>query len=315
MPRLSIVIPVWGKLRDLEDTLLSVLENRPEDSEILVVLDEDYADPYDLKDEIRFLQTPLGTGLAAGVNLAIDASRGEIVHLLMCGARVREGWCEPALARFDDPDVAAVAPVVLDLDDPGRMVAAGATFTPGGRMKFLGRGCAVAKASRYARRVDAPHLAAGFFRRSSLDLVGQLPEEIGDRLAVMDLALTFCDLGFATVLEPQSEVLASAGIDLRTGHLRRSLDLERLFWRWSPQGGWLWALACHSASVAGELLAGVFRLSLPAQLTGRFLGAFNVGAHRSNQQRIRQLLGRIDARAVAKPHYRMDNLRSATTVR
>ena len=37
-PRLSIVIPAPGNEETLEETLVSVLENRPEDSEIVVVL-------------------------------------------------------------------------------------------------------------------------------------------------------------------------------------------------------------------------------------------------------------------------------------
>ena len=51
MSRLSIVIPVLGSLDGLEDTLVSVLENRPADCQIVVVLNQPYDDPYDLKDE------------------------------------------------------------------------------------------------------------------------------------------------------------------------------------------------------------------------------------------------------------------------
>ena len=58
IPRLSIVIPMTTGAGDLEDTLVSVLENRPDESEIVVVLARPYADPWNLRDEVRFVQAP-----------------------------------------------------------------------------------------------------------------------------------------------------------------------------------------------------------------------------------------------------------------
>ena len=40
MPRLAIVIRAVGSIESLEGTLVSVLENRPADCEILVALDK-----------------------------------------------------------------------------------------------------------------------------------------------------------------------------------------------------------------------------------------------------------------------------------
>ena len=85
MPRLSIIIPVLGNLELLEDTLVSVLENRPDSCEIIVVLDEVYEDPYELKDEIRFDRAPPGAGLVAGANLAIGLSRARRSAVLPVG--------------------------------------------------------------------------------------------------------------------------------------------------------------------------------------------------------------------------------------
>ena len=55
MPRLSILIPALGSPEALETTLLSVLENRPHDCQVLVALGIDYANPYQLDDEVEFL--------------------------------------------------------------------------------------------------------------------------------------------------------------------------------------------------------------------------------------------------------------------
>ena len=60
MPRLSIVIPVLGDPQQLDDTLLSVLENRPARCEIVVVHNRPYHDPYHLCEEVRFIQAEAG---------------------------------------------------------------------------------------------------------------------------------------------------------------------------------------------------------------------------------------------------------------
>ena len=59
-PRLSIVIPAPGDESTLEETLVSVLENRPENSEIVVVLGFGYHDPWNVCEEVRFIQALLG---------------------------------------------------------------------------------------------------------------------------------------------------------------------------------------------------------------------------------------------------------------
>ncbi len=75
MPRLSIVIPVVGDPRHLDDTLVSVLQNRPDDCEILVVHNRPYDDPYELSDEVRFVEARRGSRLVDCLNVGIAASR------------------------------------------------------------------------------------------------------------------------------------------------------------------------------------------------------------------------------------------------
>jgi len=301
VPRLSIVIPVWGKLKQLEDTLLSVLENRPDDSEIIVVLDEPYADPYNLKDEIRFVETPGGACLAAAINHGLLVSRAPIAHVLLCGARASEGWCDTALKPFDDPRVAAVAPVLVDQDRPATILAAGVRYGVGGRLRFLGRGRPLANAAAYQRRVQSPHLVAGFYRQSALSSVSLFSPEVGDRLTVLDAALNLQQAGLRTVLEPQCRVLAAAGDDCRVGPFRQSLELERFFWRFFPRAGWAAAVVCHAFVVLGESLAGIPKLTAPAQLAGRLLGMLRIGSHGRHQRRLRRL---ETSAAIGSPHFR-----------
>ena len=64
MPRLSIVVFCFHDSQLLEETLVSVLQNRPDNSEVLVMHDGTYEDPYDLVDEVRFIE-------ASGVQLSL----------------------------------------------------------------------------------------------------------------------------------------------------------------------------------------------------------------------------------------------------
>src|SRR5438552_8233728 len=84
VPRLSCVIPAVGTTLDLETTLVSVLEHRPDDCQIIVVVNQPYADPYGLSDEVRFVAAK-GASLSACATLGIQLSDGEIVHVLATG--------------------------------------------------------------------------------------------------------------------------------------------------------------------------------------------------------------------------------------
>ena len=83
--RLSIVIPLCGTIDLLEGSLVGVLENRPDDCQVIVVLNDAYDDPYDLHDEVTFVEAPLGAGPVACLNLGIAAASAPIVHVLACG--------------------------------------------------------------------------------------------------------------------------------------------------------------------------------------------------------------------------------------
>ena len=71
---LSIVIPTPGDADALEETLLSVLENRPEGCEVVVALGCDYDDPWGIAEEVRFVRAPVGAGLVECVNAGVAAT-------------------------------------------------------------------------------------------------------------------------------------------------------------------------------------------------------------------------------------------------
>ena len=98
--RLSIIVPLMGDLKRFEDTLVSVLENQPERSEVVVVLNEPYDDPYELRGEVKFVEAPPGADLVDCFACGLAASNAPVVHMIASGFEATPGWADAALARF-----------------------------------------------------------------------------------------------------------------------------------------------------------------------------------------------------------------------
>jgi hypothetical protein len=264
---LSIVIPVLGQLKKLEDTLVSVLENRPSRCEIVVVLNEPYDDPYELAGEVNFIQAPLNAGLVDCLNLGVAASGGSIIHTLGCGAEVTPGWTEAALPHFVRAEVAAVAPRVIDRGNQAQTLSTGVGYRPGGAAWRLGFRQSIDTALPHMPDYFGPDLLAGFYRKSAWEAVGGLCPEITGHLAGVDLALALHFADRQCIVEPNCRILADR-CDMPEGErLGGGCNAERLFWRWARRMGWFRAGAGHAALLLNECLECVVR---PATLLGLF---------------------------------------------
>lgn len=278
-PKLSIVIPALGKLDRLENSLLSVLENRPSLCEVLVVVNDQYDDPYCLEGEVRFVAARYGAGAVECANVGIAASRGAIVHLLACGATVRDGWAEPALAHFTDPHVGAVAPLVVAHHATDTVWAAGIAYQPGGKRELCHHGDSAATLEQAACPALGPTLSAAFYRRAALDdLTELLCPGLGEA-ADVDLALRLQHADWQAVFEPACVVVAEPPDPPRSAW-QQALHLERLFWRHfgkdTPSG----ELAAHAAVVLAEFGRNLPHPRALSALAARFVGACQRGRYR-----------------------------------
>jgi hypothetical protein len=273
VPRLSILIPFLGNAKLLESSLVSVLEHRPDDCEIVVVRSRAYDDPYDLQGEVCFVEAS-GADPVASINLGIEAARAPIVHLVACGVEVLPGWSEAALPHFDDPRVAAVAPLVLEADCPQKLVAAGTAYDRGGAIRTLGQGTTAESVGR-PQTVLGPHAAAAFYRKSAVQSAGGLTADLDRLAALVHLGLLFRRAGLRTVLEPRSRLVVGRRVRTCGGAFRQALDCERLFWRWAREMGWLGSVALHGLVVTGEFCGALPYPTALARLAGRLAGFFS----------------------------------------
>jgi GT2 family glycosyltransferase len=319
VPRLSIIIPTLGNWEDLESTLVSVLQNRPAQSEIVVVHKGTYHDPYDLKDEVRFVSTGNGCQLVDLVNAGLVAAHAEIIHLLSCGAVAEEGWTAPAVRQFEDSRVASVAPLVLDADCPSRVFSAGCQWWPGGVEAIHAHG-QLGDAELNHRRWVGPDGVAAFYRRSALCDVGSLDATLTTRFAAIDLALRLRNAGYRAALEANSRVMIAPSLVGREGSLRQAWQRERLFWRHARQHGRLRSLAAHSGQIASEIVRCIPRATI-SEAVGRAIGIFDRRAPRTRpiepitKGSICPLERRIDAAHARPPAQRVGGAGVTSKVR
>ena len=295
MPRLSCIIPVVGDAHGLETTLVSVLEHLPENCEIIVVHSAPYGDPYDLKSELRFIEAPRRTDYVGCANLGIEAAQAPIVHLLAAGLEGTAGWAEAALARFADPKVAAVSPVVCNQLKTDDVLAAGLTYHCSGRVQVrrdLPDVAPVSDTIPIRQAADAtnrfPLARAAFYRRSALGLFGGgLPVAVGIELAAVELGISLTQSAHRSVLEPGCKILGSprsCGVSHGFGF---GMAAERLFWRNLPAGGFASSIAMHPFSVLRELAGSLSSGAALLQLAGRMCAYATLRDCRTRHEQLR----------------------------
>jgi hypothetical protein len=221
VPRISIVIAHHNDQR-LEDTLLSVLENRPRDCEIIVAHDGSYADPYHLADEVLFVQTNDGASRVGKLNEALYAACAPVVHILAEGVQVTDGWCEGPVETIQQQLACAVAPLLQTTD--------GRTTTYAGLDGELlaKRRLQVVKNHRAPSTCAGPLLAAGFYSRRLLLGLGGIFEAVDSQVADVDLALCMQQLNLSCEVDASSVVVARQSVALLRSDAAIAQDLASL---------------------------------------------------------------------------------------
>ncbi len=204
MLRISIVIAHQNDQR-LEDTLLSVLENRPRDCEIIVAHDGSYTDPYQLADEVLFVETDHHSSRIAKFNEGLYAACAPVVHLLSEGTTVTEGWCDGPVQQILRNHSVAVAPLIQSRDNASIHFAGLSEEGVSRRAVQTVRGNHVSEKAPV--NCAGPTLAGGFYSRRLLLGLGGLLETVDTSIADLDLALSLAGLELECDVDASSVII------------------------------------------------------------------------------------------------------------
>lgn len=283
--RLSVVVPATD-VTGLEETLVSVLEHRPENSEVVVALAVPYDDPWNIREEVTFVDAAKGSGLVGCVTAGVAAARGDVIHVLATGWQATAGWADAAIRHFAQPKVAAVVPMAVAEADREQPISAGIRRTAGGR-------CVTVVPRRKAGGIvtgalpSAPLLEAGFWRTDVIREIG-LSTACGDALAAADMAAALTAAKADVVLEPESRVV-SGQARKRCSSFAAGLQAERLFWRSLACERFVPAILAHGGEVLRHAAA-TAPLGTLAMLTGRLTALVQFGSCFSRIRQLRALM-------------------------
>lgn len=297
MPRLSLLIPALDG--NFEDTLASVLQHRPDDSEVIVAHARPYDDPYQLSGEVCFVTRPHARQQVELLNAGFEAARSSIVHIVQCGLTVADGWTDAALEHFEQERTASVAPVIVEAESPQRIVSAGLGYTGGGRVFACSAGRQLDR-KRLSHDIVGPTIAAGFYRRSWWRLV-RWDESLGDEFADAHFNLTIAALGGQTVLEPECQL---RDVDCRIlaadepYGFRTARQAEQLFWSHSQGERTIGSVACRLLRMMGEAILALPSPRSATGLLGRMIGLASVAKTRALRAHLEELTERLAASEV-----------------
>lgn len=231
MTKLTIIVPYDGQPSALEETLVSLLENRPEESEILVVLNHAYENTYDLgEDEVSFVQNPSrACCFESAVHTGVERTAAEIVHIVPCGCQVASGWSDAAVGLFDEPRVACVIPRLWKTAGGEAVLTQGFHFSQTGDLLPISE----AGPAENSRMAHVPHPFGVFFRREAYMAAGGLDLRFGGTLAVIDLALRACEKGGRIAATADSSLSVPENMLYPDGPEKTRRQVKRLFWRWN----------------------------------------------------------------------------------
>jgi hypothetical protein len=193
--RFSIVVPLVGDVSLFEQTLASLLRDRSSGTEVILVHDGTYEDPYSVASEVTIIDAQ-SRRLSSMLNQAVAAASAELIAIVRPGVELIENWQSDVAPMFADEKVASAVPLIVSLADRGEIVAAGLRTNYGFQRILEGDGDKTADRVCGRLRPIGPTHWAAFYRRSTLELAGNFDTTVDDQYLDLDIALTLKGLGY-----------------------------------------------------------------------------------------------------------------------
>lgn len=260
-PRISIVVPVYGKVEYTLACLRSIVANSPTDAFEVIVVDD--ASPDDSADTlaqiagIRLLRNASNLGFVGSCNAGAATARGEFLIFLNNDTQVMPGWSEELLRCFELRADCGIAGSQLVYPD-GRLQEAGAWVFADASAWNIGRFDSRTDPSvRYARKVDYVSGASLAIRREVFAELGGFDLRFAPGYYEdTDLAFAARAAGYSVWYVPNSVVVHAEGIS-SAGNMETGMKRFQTINQVKFAGKWGAALASQPA--AGTVLTVVAR--------------------------------------------------------
>ena len=237
-PRVSIVVPVHGKLAYTLACLRSLAKHGAQAPFEVIVVDDASPDESSATlariNGLRLLRNTENLGFVGSCNAGAAAARGEFLLFLNNDTQVTPGWLDALLRCFDERADCGIAGSRLVYPDGRLQEAGGLVFADGSCWntgRFESRETA---AYRYRRETDYVSGAALMIRREVFQRTGGFDTRYAPAYYEdADLAFAARKLGMRVYYEPASTVIhcegISAGTDLDAGMKRHQRPNQTKF--------------------------------------------------------------------------------------
>lgn len=232
---ISIVIVNFNGAGLLERCLASVMVSSFRDFEVVLVdnasTDGSVVLVREKFPQVRVVESETNVGFAAGNNLGIGAARGNLIATLNTDTRVEADYLARLVAPMVDAKVGACAPLMLEMERPNVVDAAGIRVDVFGFAWNVGVGDERRK-TEDERTVEVYGACAGaaLYRRAMLDQVGSFDDRYFGFYEDADLAWRAHDAGWKTMFVAAARVYHQHGASFGRMSPRKTFLLARNRW-------------------------------------------------------------------------------------
>ena len=255
-PRVSVIIPIYGKVDYTLRCLASIAKHPPVDEIEVIIVDDCSSDnSLDVLSEvtgIRLLRNKQNQGFVRSCNTGAKAAKGQYLCFLNNDTKVTEGWLDALLRTFIDFPGTGLAGSKLVYPD-GRLQEAGGIIWQDGNACNFGRfQDPLLPVYNYAREVDYCSGASIMVPKSLFEELGGFDEHYMPAYCEdSDLALKIRDKGYRVIYQPLSTVIhyegITSGTDITQGtKAYQVVNSKKQFARWRQR------LSTHQAPGCDE---------------------------------------------------------------
>lgn len=188
--------------------------------------------------QAKLIRNRRNLGFAASCNIGMRLAATPFVVLLNNDTHVDPAWLAEGLKPFEQPEIAAVASLVLLARSPHCIDTAGDVYSVVGGALKRAHLLSTDTLSSLSERVFSASGVSAFYRRDAIASVGFLDESFESYYEDVDLGFRLAWAGYSTVFAPKSichhHLSSSYGPKSWRYHFNSARNAEIVWWSYMP---------------------------------------------------------------------------------